>query len=501
MMASRDTVPGPDAGRSAKLSTLLEGVHVSEDVEVRGLGLDSRAIAPGDLFLAVPGDVHDGRQFIEQAAARGAVAVVAEPPVSGFVDALAVPVVEVPDLAQEAGWIAARFYGHPGRRLATVAVTGTNGKTTTSRLVAQLNRALGRRCGVIGTLGSTLGNDVVAAANTTPDAVTLQAQLADWCDEGVDCVAMEVSSHALVQGRVNGLQADTAIFTNLSHDHLDYHGSMEAYGRAKLQLFTAAGLRRAVINIDDPFGPVVRDQVAPAVQRHTYSASGDPAADFRIEDARFHPEGVRGTICSGHGSAHFESPLPGDFNLANLLAAVAALVAAGSPLPAVAAAVSGLEQVPGRLQRLPNHAGIQVIVDYAHTPHALEQVLGTLRPHVEGALVTVFGCGGDRDPDKRAVMGRVACDLSDRVIVTSDNPRGEDPLAIIGDIASGCLGNFAIEADRAAAIALAIADAAPGDCVVIAGKGHEDYQLVAGERVRFSDSEQAAAALSRRVAP
>lgn len=497
-MMAGSALTGSDV-RHVSLAELLGGRRVTPDVMVSGIHLDSRKVGPGDLFLAVPGEVHDGRQFIEQAVAQGAAAIVSEPPVSGFVEAVTAPLIEVPDLQQEAGWIAARFYGHPGREVQTIAVTGTNGKTTVTRLVAQLLRALGQRCGVIGTLGSTLSEEVVAADNTTPDAVSLQAQLAAWHAEGVRCAAMEVSSHALVQGRVNGLQAATAVFTNLSHDHLDYHGSMAAYGKAKLLLFASPDLRCAVVNNDDAFAAQVREALAPGVRLFTYSAAGDASADFWIEDARFADGRMHATLCSANARGRFSSPLPGEFNLANLAAAIVALVVNGADFDAVIDAVSHLQQVPGRMQSLPNEAGLQVIIDYAHTPDALQQVLLALRPNVAGALVTVVGCGGERDAGKRPVIGRVACDLSDRVIVTSDNPRGENPLAILADIEAGCRGEFVSQVDRAAAIAAAIEQAAPGDCIVIAGKGHEDYQLIDGERFHFSDREHAEAALGRRA--
>lgn len=459
------------------------------DTVIRGLQLDSRRVQVGDLFLAMPGAAHDGRQFIEQAVANGAAAVLAEAPVVGFVDQLPVPLVEWPELHLEAGPLAARFYRFPSRDLHMVAVTGTNGKTTTSRLVGQLGRALGRACGVIGTLGASLDETVTEAANTTPDPVALQWQLAQWRDRGVHLVSMEVSSHALVQGRVNGVEFETAIYTNLSHDHLDYHGSMDAYGQAKLRLFATEGLCHAVINEDDEYVARVRAAIPAAVQVLGYSTGG-AAADVRVENVRFHAGGVRARLTSPWGEGEFDSPLPGDFNLANVAAAVAALALAGEPLPGLLAAISGLQPVPGRMQAIPNALGLQVIVDYAHTPGALEQVLRALKPHVAGALVTVFGCGGDRDRQKRQLMGRVACDLSDRVLVTSDNPRSEEPLAIMRDIETGCSGDYTLVVDRAEAIAAALAGARAGDCVVIAGKGHEDYQVVEGARVHFSDEEQ-----------
>jgi UDP-N-acetylmuramoyl-L-alanyl-D-glutamate--2,6-diaminopimelate ligase len=472
---------------------------VGGDTLVGGLQLDSRKVRRGDLFLAVPGDVHDGRQFIEQAVANGAAAIVAEAPVGGFVDELPVPLVELPELRFDLGPLAARFYRYPSRDLHVVGVTGTNGKTTTSRLVAQLGRALGKACGVIGTLGATLDESVCASANTTPDPVALQQQLAQWRDQGVHAVSMEVSSHALVQGRVNGVEFETAIYTNLSHDHLDYHGSMDAYGRAKLQLFASAGLRHAVVNLDDDYGPTVVAATAEGVQVLTYSSSG-AAADVCVRNPRFHLRGVDAELHTPWGSGQFSSPLPGEFNLANLAAAVTAVVLAGEDFPAVLEAIARLRPVPGRMQAIPNELGLQVIVDYAHTPDALEQVLAALKAHVSGDLVTVFGCGGDRDRAKRQVMGRLASLLSDRVILTSDNPRSEDPAAILADIATGCSGNYALVPDRAEAIARAIGEARPGDCVVIAGKGHEQYQIIEGERRYFSDEEQARGALAQRAA-
>ncbi len=468
------------------------------DIPIAGVELDSRRVGAGDLFLAVPGEVHDGRQFIEQAVASGAAAIAAEPPVAGFVEELPIPLVEVPELQQESGFIASRFHGNPSAALHMVGITGTNGKTTTSRLVAQLLRQQGRSCGVIGTLGASLDEDVSQGGNTTPDAVSLQRQLASWRDQGVFAVSMEVSSHAMVQGRAAGVEFETAVFTNLSHDHLDYHGSMEAYGRAKLALFATEGLKHALVNLDDEFGARVTDVVDPEVSVYTYSIN-NPAADVFVEEAEFSAGQVVGRLRTPWGSGHFVSPLAGDFNLANLAAAVSAAVLAGEPLEHVLDVVSSLQPVPGRMQSLPNDHGLQVIVDYAHTPDALEQVLAALKPHVQGRLVAVFGCGGDRDREKRQVMGRVACSLADRVWVTSDNPRGEDPLAILADIETGCSGEYMLEVDRAAAIDGAIQQAAAGDCVVIAGKGHEDYQIVEGEYLHFSDEEQALAALAGRA--
>ncbi len=470
----------------------------ADELQVSGIALDSRLVRPGDLFVAVPGEQHDGRHFIEQAVANGAVAVVAEPPVDAYIDDVSVPVLEQVELSQDVGVLAAKFYGEPSRSLHMVGITGTNGKTTTSWLAAQLARAAGSRCGVIGTLGATIDNEIAEANNTTPDAISLQKQLANWKEEGVTAVCMEVSSHALVQGRVNGVAFETAVFTNLSHDHLDYHGNMAAYGRAKLQLFMTEGLTHAIVNLDDDYSVQLLKVVKSDVAITTYSATGNPAADVVISGALYHSAGVSAHIDSPWGNGEIQSPLMGDFNLANLAAALCAVAIMGGDFKALLTAVVDLEAVPGRMQLIPNTLDVQVIVDYAHTPDALKQVLLALKTHVSGRLITVFGCGGDRDNTKRAIMGRVGCEFSDSCIVTSDNPRSEDPMAILRDIESGCFGNYQFQVDRAEAIASAIAEAMPGDCVLIAGKGHEDYQIIGTERLHFSDEEQAVAALALR---
>ncbi|MFT5709928.1 MAG: UDP-N-acetylmuramoyl-L-alanyl-D-glutamate--2,6-diaminopimelate ligase [Halioglobus sp.] len=472
----------------------------ADEVLVSGIALDSRLVRPGDLFVAVPGEQHDGRQFIEQAIANGAVAVVAEPPVAAYVNDVSIPVLEQVKLSQDVGVLAARFYGDPSRSLHMVGITGTNGKTTTSWLAAQLARAVGVRCGVIGTLGATIDDEIAEAINTTPDAISLQSQLASWKDQGITAVCMEVSSHALVQGRVNGVCFETAVFTNLSHDHLDYHGTMAAYGRAKLQLFLTEGLAHAIVNIDDDYSAQLLRAVENDVTIITYSATGNRAADVVVSNALYHSAGVSAYIDSPWGRGEIQSPLIGDFNLANLAAALCAVAIMDSDFKALLSAVAGMKSVPGRMQLIPNTLDVQVVVDYAHTPDALEQVLRALKTHVSGRLVTVFGCGGDRDKTKRAIMGRVACELSDSCIVTSDNPRSEDPMAILHDIQSGCQGSYRLQVDRAEAIGSAVAEAKPGDCVLIAGKGHEDYQLIGAERLHFSDEEQALAALARRNA-
>jgi len=471
---------------------LLAGTLVS------GLQIDSRSVSPGDLFLALPGDQFDGRHFIEQAVANGAVAVAAEAPVTGFVDELPVPLVEIPELRFEVGAIAAKFYRYPSRHMHVIGITGTNGKTTVSQMIAQLLRILGQDCGVIGTLGASLDEQVSATQNTTPDPISLQHLLAQWQQQGVATVSMEVSSHALVQGRVNGIEFDTAVFTNLSQDHLDYHLSMSAYASAKMRLFSHPKLQHAVVNADDDIAALVAASASKDAKVVAYTVRGN-IADLSIADLQFHTSGVAGELTSVWGKGKFESPLAGSFNVENLAAAITALALKGEDLASLLAAVAKLRAVPGRMQSVPSTSGVQVIIDYAHTPDALEKVLGALRPQVKGDLITVFGCGGDRDTTKRQLMGRVACTLSDHVVVTSDNPRSEEPSLILRDIASGCFGRYHLLEDRAEAISSAIAEALPGDCVVIAGKGHEDYQLVKGERFHFSDEAHALDALAVRA--
>ncbi|MCL4104168.1 UNVERIFIED_CONTAM: hypothetical protein GTU68_035030 [Idotea baltica] len=476
----------------------LDGLLHSK-VLVSGLQIDSRRVTAGDLFVAVPGENYDGRQFIEQAVSRGAVAVVAQPPVAGFVDSIDVPLLERVELQHEVGELAAKFYAHPSRGIHLVGVTGTNGKTTTTWLIAQLAKLMGLSCGVIGTLGSTLGDSVTEALNTTPDAIALQKTFAAWKEQSVFSCAMEVSSHALTQGRTSGTTFETAIFTNLSRDHLDYHGDMASYGRAKKQLFTSPGLAHAIVNLDDDFATELLASVDAATQVVGYSITGNQLADVRIENAKFHADGVTADLYTPWGNGVLSSPLCGEFNLANLIAALSAVALMTDDFPSLLRVVDRLNSVPGRMQRVANESGIQAVVDYAHTPDALEHVLLALRPQVSGRLITVFGCGGDRDAGKRPIMGRIASELSDVCIVTSDNPRGEDPDTIVSEIAAACVGTYIEVVDRGDAIASAVELASAGDCVLVAGKGHEDYQIINGDRLNFSDEEQLKLAFQRRA--
>ena len=477
-----------------RLSELLPDSG-APDMVVTGLASDSRGVEAGDLFFALPGELHDGRQFIRQAVARGARAIVAEPPVAAEDLPDCVPVIESVGLQQQLGPIAARFYGEPSRALRLTGVTGTNGKTTVSQLTGQLLRACGFPCGVIGTLGAGLDGEPTVALNTTPDAIALQRQLAAWRDAGIRAAVMEASSHALVQGRVNAVRFDSAVFTNLSRDHLDYHGSMAAYTEAKLRLFLMPGLRHAIINLDDPAAPGLIDRMPGHVDILTYTVKDGVAATLRLSAARYCANGLQALMSTPWGESHISCPLVGAFNLSNIAASVAAAVLAGCDFEQVVDALPRLGAVPGRMQPVTNQRGIQVVIDYAHTPDALEKALSALRDHASGRLLVVFGCGGDRDRGKRAAMGCIACALADVVYVTSDNPRHEEPASIMDEIAAGCSGDYALVADRAEAIRAAIASATEGDCVLIAGKGHEDYQVVGSEKRPFSDIAEARAAL------
>jgi UDP-N-acetylmuramoyl-L-alanyl-D-glutamate--2,6-diaminopimelate ligase len=484
--------------RGMSLPALLAGFADSApDIPVAGLSTDSRSIRAGELFIALRGEQHDGRRYLSQAAAAGAVAALVEDAVADSVTPL--PTVAIPDLRQRLGEIASRFYGHPSRKMHVAAVTGTNGKTTVSQLLAQLIRAAGYDCGVIGTLGVSLDARAQQSLHTTPDPVALQATLADWAAQAVPFVSMEASSHALDQGRMHGVDVDTAIFTNLSRDHLDYHGDMESYGRAKARLFAFDSLRTVVLNATEPFAEQLREVLPAGVAALSYGIEGS-AADVRggnlVQDAA----GTKLRLSSPWGNATLRSPLLGDFNALNLLAALTAALQAGMPFDTLVSAVRSLQPIPGRMEPLRAPGAPLVVIDYAHTPDALSKVLESLRAQCPGRLIAVFGCGGDRDRGKRAPMAEAVSGAADYAVVTSDNPRSEDPLQIIADIEAAMRGDYRVEVDRAAAIAAAIQIAAPGDCVLIAGKGHEDYQIVGERRIPFSDSDVARQWLSRYAA-
>ena len=470
---------------------------------IERLSSDSRRCAPGVAFFAYPGAAADGRAHIADAIARGATGVVWEADGFAWRDEWRVPNAPVRGLKQHAGSLAHEFYGRPSEALWTCGVTGTNGKTSCSQwLAAALCRA-GAKCGVLGTLGTGFPGALADSANTTPDALELHRVLAELRRDGAAAVAMEVSSHGLEQGRVSGVAFDCALFTNLTHDHLDYHGSMEAYAAAKARLFETEGLACAVLNLDDAFGVMLAQRCgARGLRTIGYSLSSAAVVPGSVTEfvaaARIAPETLE--LTSNWGEARTDFHQVGRFNVANALGVVGCLLAYGLPFPQAVDALATLPAVPGRMQRVGDTP--LTVIDYAHSPDALDKVLQALR-HVAdargGRLVVVFGAGGDRDRSKRAPMGIAASRLADRIMLTSDNPRSEDPLAIIRDIAAGMSAPYAAEADRARAVESAIGEAADADVVLIAGKGHESWQEVAGRREPFSDAQVARAALDRRA--
>ena len=471
-------------------------------VPVSRIRSDSRRVERGDIFAAYPGTRADGRSFIVDAMARGASGILWEP--QGFVwdRSWKVPHVPVENLKARVGAIAEFVYGSPSRDLWMVGVTGTNGKTSCAHWIAAGFAANGRPSAVLGTLGNGLWGALEDAPNTTLDAALLHETLRDLRMKGAQTVAMEVSSHGLDQGRVNGVAFDVALFTNLSRDHLDYHGTMAAYGAAKARLFERPELGVGVVNADDAFGQSLIDISRSAGRKIlTY---GFGAADIVGTRLTASTRGLAFAVETPWGKGEIHTRLVGAFNAANLLGVLGILLVSGVGIEPAVAFLAGAEPPPGRMQRLGGDGAPLVVIDYAHTPDALDKVLTALRSAVasSGQLVCVFGCGGDRDRGKRPEMGRVAARLADRVIVTSDNPRSEEPDAIASDIVHGIreTGNrrYGIELDRADAIAKSIAEARAGDVVLVAGKGHEPYQETAGVRRPFLDAEHAARALALR---
>jgi UDP-N-acetylmuramoyl-L-alanyl-D-glutamate--2,6-diaminopimelate ligase len=487
------------------------------DIRVTDVTLDSRSVRLGALFLACRGATRHGLAFADQAVAAGASAILyesgagAEVPLAALAAARSgnVFVASVTDLSRYAGVIAGRFFGEPSERLAVAAITGTNGKTTSAYLLAQAFAHVGRPAGYLGTLGAGLPGAIRSFGLTTADAVTVQRQLAELGALGAQCVAMEVSSHALEQGRVDSVRFRAAAFTNLTRDHLDYHGSMEAYGAAKARLFERE-LEARILNVDDRFGLELARRFARAAgelivtTRHT----GDLGSLGLRGDAKFvgagdvapSAWGTGLTLESSWGSARLSVPLIGDFNVENVLTVAGVLLSQALPLERVAAALEKCSAPPGRMQIVPAPPQAPLaVVDYAHTPDALAKALRASRAHCRGTLRVVFGCGGDRDPGKRPLMGRLARELADEVVLTDDNPRGEDPQRIVADILEG-IGSRAgvrVEHDRAAAIEGTLARSTAGDAVLVAGKGHENYQIVGEERRPFDDLDVARAFLAR----
>ena len=487
-------IAAPDADVPALLAKLA--------VPIARITSDSRQVRPGDAFAAYRGARQDGRAFIPDAIARGAGAILWD--VQGFVwnREWKVPHLPIEDLKARLGAIADVIYGHPSRELWMIGVTGTNGKTSCAHWIAAGLDASGRRAAVLGTLGNGLWGALEDAPNTTADAALLHETLRHLASIGAQAAAMEVSSHGLDQGRVNGVAFDVALFTNLSRDHLDYHGTMAAYGAAKAKLFAWPGLRFGVINADDPFGQSLID--AARSRGRKVLTYGFGAADIVGTHLAASSTGLAFAVETPWGKGEIHTLLVGAFNAANLLGVLGVLLVSGAALEPTIGFLAEVEAPPGRMQRLGGRGAPLVVIDYAHTPDALDKVLTSLRPAVAvgGELVCVFGCGGDRDRGKRPEMGRVAARLADRVVVTSDNPRSEEPGAITSDIVHGIreTGNrrYAVEIDRAAAIATAIAEARVGDVVLLAGKGHEPYQETADVRHPFLDADHAARALALR---
>lgn len=505
----------PIREHSWSLRGLLDGwaqVSLIQDRPVGGLTLDSRRVAPGELFLACRGGSVHGLRYAEGAVLRGAGAVAYEPDPEWAEERLAalsrtlhVPLIPVDGLSARASALAARFFGDPSADLEVTGVTGTNGKTSVTHYLAQ---ALGpsRACSLIGTLGYGSPGSLRPLTHTTPDPVTLQAILAGFRDDGSAAVAMEVSSHSLDQGRAESVHFSTAVFTNLSRDHLDYHQDMGAYAAAKRRLFLTPGLRHAVLNWDDETGRQMLGALSPDVAVGVYGLQDPGRRPPRAavwawgEQLELLPRGLRLEIHSSAGSGELEVGLLGAFNASNLLAVCATLLAQGLELPLILQRLAGLREVPGRMECFGGVGEPLVVVDYAHTPDALEQVMATLQRHAAGRLITVFGCGGERDRGKRPEMGRAAEQLSDQVILTDDNPRREDGAVILADILAGMREphQAKVERNRAAAIRWALGEAGAEDVVLVAGKGHETSQQVGDLKVVFSDRAEVIAALSER---
>jgi UDP-N-acetylmuramoyl-L-alanyl-D-glutamate--2,6-diaminopimelate ligase len=483
-----------------RLDHLLQGIaetRAAGPMLVSGLALDSRRVRSGDAFFALRGTRGHGIEFVAGAVQRGACVVLAEAPACAFED-VDVPVLWIDGLHAFVGEIAARFFGRPSESMRVIGVTGTNGKTSTVQLLAQALETLGHRAATIGTLGAGLHGQLREGERTTPDAIAVQQLFAQFHRDGATHVAMEVSSHALEQGRVAATAFEVAAFTNLTRDHLDYHGSMQAYGAAKAKLFAWPGLQAAIINSDDAFGHDLAGTLAPGVRTLRLSSEGDATADICASGIVTSAEGVAFQLRTPWGSQAIRSRLLGRFNVANLLTVVGCLGALGESFARIVDAVEALEPINGRMNRIGGMHGLPlVVVDYAHTPDALEQALSALRAHCAARLICVFGCGGERDAGKRPQMGAIAERLADVAIVTDDNPRGEDGDVIVAQILAGMQRPEAatVQRDREAAIRAALSMARAGDVVLIAGKGHETYQEGAGGKRAFDDMAVARAAL------
>ncbi|MYQ43622.1 UDP-N-acetylmuramoyl-L-alanyl-D-glutamate--2,6-diaminopimelate ligase [Streptomyces sp. SID4985] len=492
------TYPGPprpvqiSATPLAELADQLGIAAPAGSADVTGITHDSRAVRPGDVYAALPGARLHGADFVTQAASLGAVAVLTDPTGAERAAATGLPVLVVDDPRAEMGELAATVYGHPGRELLQIGITGTSGKTTTAYLVEGGLKAV-RATGLIGTVETRIGEERIKSERTTPEATDLQALFAVMRERGTEAVAMEVSSHALVLGRVDGCVFDIAVFNNLSPEHMEFHSDMEDYFQAKAQLFTPERSRLGVVNADDEYGRRLATEAGVPVV--TFSAEGDPDADWRAEDVQIGPMDSTFTAVGPNGErVHARSPLPGPFNVANTLAALVALAAAGIDPQTAADGIAAVPGVPGRLERVDAGQPYLAVVDYAHKTDAVESVLKALRKVTKGRLHIVLGCGGDRDRTKRAPMGAAAARYADTAVLTSDNPRSEDPLAILATMLEGAAsvpaherGEVLLFEERAAAIAAAVGRAHAGDTVLVAGKGHEQGQDIAGVVRPFDD--------------
>ena len=485
------------------LSALLQGlieIKPEADRSITGMSLDSREIQAGDLFLACAGLTVDGASFIDDAISNGAVAVLWEAQVGIHSIPLAyrsppkgeaVPVIAMNNLSQQVGVLADRFFGQPSRALFVTGITGTNGKTSVSQFLAQTQSA-DAPAGIIGTLGHGLYQQLDQGRHTTPDAVTLHRWLAELREQGAASVAMEVSSHALHQGRVNGVTFDCAVFTNLSRDHLDYHGDMQSYTEAKAGLFNMPGLRYAVINSDDPVGRDILKKLPANLGAWRYGLDAEHHPEVLGKCLSIGSDGIEVEVVTPQGKGQFHTRLLGRFNISNLLAVLAVLLLSGIPIQGALARLATVKPVAGRMETFGGEDKPLVVVDYAHTPDALEQGLKALREHCDGRLWCVFGCGGDRDAGKRPMMGAIAEKHADEVILTNDNPRSEDPERILADIKQGMRNpdQVQMQADRHVAIATAITQATAEDVVLVAGKGHETCQQIGNDRIPFSDIDE-----------
>ncbi len=485
------------------LTELLPGLPSVPAIGIEGIASDSRAVRPGDLFIAVPGGSGHGMDYVAAAVAGGATAVAVDPEGLAELPASAdVPLVTVPGLKGMVGTIANRFFDSPSAAVEVVGVTGTNGKTTVAWLLAESARRLGRTAGYLGTLGAGVGTTLSGGSLTTPDTIEIHATLAQFRDAGADLAALEVSSHALDQDRIAGVRLEAAVFTNLSRDHLDYHGSMDAYFAAKAKLFLECGPAQRIVGVDTRYGRELAAAAGPgtvAVTLHPERPRHD-GPYLAVHPIQPTPSGSTFGFASTWGDGRVSLPMPGGFNVANAALALATLLTLGVSVEDAVTAVSGVTAPPGRLERINAGAGGDrpaVYVDFAHTPEALEAVLAALRPHVEGRLHVVFGAGGDRDAGKRPLMGAAVERRADHVVLTSDNPRGEAPERIVDDVLGGFLRprDVVVVEERSAAIHHAIHSARAADTVLIAGKGHEQFQEIGGDKRPFSDRLVAAAAL------